>query len=177
MDITYLDGILIGVMLISALLAMVRGFVREVLSIASWVAAAVASLTLYEYAMPYTAQLISNPQIAMAAAVGGIFLVTLAIASLITIKISDLILDSTIGALDRTLGFIFGAARGFLIVVVATAFVNWLAPEEQYPWIANAKSKPLLDGAADELVQQLPDDGADRLIDYIRKFTDATEES
>lgn len=175
MDITYLDGILIGVMLISALLAMVRGFVREVLSIASWVAAAVAAVSLYPMIMPYTAQVINNAQIALIAAVGIVFLVTLAIASFITIKISDLILDSTIGALDRTLGFVFGAARGFLIVVVGTAFVNWLAPEEQYSWIANAKSKPLLDGAANSLVQQLPDDGAERLIDYIRNFTESPE--
>ena len=52
---------------------------------------------------------------------------TLIVVSIITVKISDLILDSRIGALDRTLGFVFGAARGLLICVIAWVFFAWLA--------------------------------------------------
>ena len=115
MPVTLLDLIVIGVMLISALLAMVRGFTREVLSIAAWVAAAAAALFLHPFVTalrqsPY----IKNPTVAQLVAGGGVFLVTLIVVSFITIRISDLILDSRIGAIDRTLGFVFGGgARPF----------------------------------------------------------------
>ena len=56
---------------------------------------------------------------AAAAVIGGVFLGTLLIVSMLTIRVSDMILDSRIGALDRTLGFLFGLGRGLIIVVVA----------------------------------------------------------
>ena len=58
-----------------------------------------------------------------------------------------MILDSRIGALDRTLGFLFGLARGLLIVVVAFLFFSWLVPDKQRPdWITGAKSRMVLQG-------------------------------
>ncbi len=50
------------------------------------------------------------------------FLLTLLVVSIITVRISDMILDSRVGALDRTLGFLFGLGRGLIIVVVAFLF-------------------------------------------------------
>ena len=63
--------------------------------------------------------------------IGGVFLITLLIVSIITVRISDMILDSRIGALDRTLGFLFGLGRGLIIVVVAFLFFAWLVPARQ----------------------------------------------
>ncbi|WP_350333806.1 CvpA family protein [Coralliovum pocilloporae] len=159
MPITWLDGILLGLMFISAILAMVRGFMREVLSITSWVAAVVAVFVLFKSVYPFALEQISDKTIAAAATVGGVFLVTLLLVSLITIKISDLVLDSKIGPLDRTLGFVFGSARGFLLMTIAMIFVNWLVPSDGRPgWIEDAKSKPALDTAAEEIITLLPDD-------------------
>src|SRR5271170_6691383 len=106
MPITLLDIVLIVVMLVSALLAMVRGFMREVLSIAAWVLA--AGVTLYSYAklLPYAKQYFNNDVVAAAAVVGGVFLITLIAVSVLTVRISDRVLDSRVGALDRTLGFL-----------------------------------------------------------------------
>src|SRR5262245_4328363 len=106
MPITLLDIILLVVMMISALLAMVRGFMREVLSIASWAAAALVTVYAYPKLLPTAKQYFNNDYVAMAAVIGGAFLGTLLIVSIITIKISDMVLDSRIGALDRTLGFV-----------------------------------------------------------------------
>ncbi|MCG8535915.1 MAG: CvpA family protein, partial [Pseudomonadales bacterium] len=117
MPITLLDGILLVIMLFSGVLAMIRGFVREVFSIASWVAAAIAAFFLYGYLKPTVLQHISNDTLATAVSAGAVFVVTLLVVSYITMRISDFVLDSRIGALDRTLGFVFGAARGFLLVV------------------------------------------------------------
>jgi membrane protein required for colicin V production len=111
MPITLLDVMLIAVMLVSGLLAMVRGFMREVLSIIAWVLAAVATLYSYAKLLPYAKQYFNNDIVAAVAVVGGIFLGTLLVVTVLTVRISDMVLDSRVGALDRTLGFLFGSCR------------------------------------------------------------------
>ena len=72
--------------------------------------------------------------------IGGVFLGTLLIVSMITVRVSDMILDSRIGALDRTLGFLFGLGRGLIIVVVAFLFFDWLVPQKSQPtWVTRRK--------------------------------------
>ncbi len=74
-------------------------------------------------------------------------------------RLSDRILDSRIGALDRTLGFLFGLARGLVIVVVAFIFFDWLVPGKQQPaWVANAKSRVVLQATGSWLISLLPED-------------------
>jgi len=147
MPITLLDIILIGVMLISALLAMIRGFMREVLSIASWGVAAVVTLYSYTKLLPFAKSYFNNDIVATAVVVGGTFLGTLLIVSVITVRFSDMVLDSRVGALDRTLGFLFGLGRGLIIVVVAFLFFAWLVPDRSQPeWVRGAKSRVVLQG-------------------------------
>jgi membrane protein required for colicin V production len=159
MPITIFDGIVLGVTLFSAVLAMVRGFSREVLSIASWAGAVAAAYYLYPLAVPYAEKYTSDHRIAIAGSAGVIFLLALIIISFITSRIADFIIDSRIGALDRTLGFLFGAARGILLLVIATAFWNWLVPIKSQPvWVTNAKSKPFIDTLVGRLEAILPAD-------------------
>lgn len=168
MPVTLLDGILLGITLVSAVLAMIRGFSREVLSVASWAAAALAALFFYKQATPLVQPYVDSEIVAQAAAAGGIFLITLIIVSLITMKIADFIIDSRVGALDRTLGFVFGAARGILLVVVAISFFNWLVGTNQPAWISEAKSKPLLDSLSGRLLAILPEDAAGSVMQKLR---------
>ncbi|MGF0536600.1 CvpA family protein [Agrobacterium sp. ES01] len=159
MPITIFDGIVIGVVLFSAVLAMVRGFSREVLSIASWAGAVAAAYYLHPFILPYIKNYTSDDRIALAAAAGIVFLIALIVISFITSRIADFIIDSRIGALDRTLGFLFGAARGILLLVVAVAFWNWLIDVRQRPdWVNEAKSKPFLDALVLKLEAVLPED-------------------
>ena len=159
MPITLLDIVLIVVMLVSGLLAMVRGFMREVLSIAAWVIAALVTLYGYAKAVPYAKEYISNDLIATGVAVAVLFLGTLLVVSLFTVKVSDLVLDSRVGALDRSLGFLFGLGRGLVIMVVAFLFFVWLVPAKSLPdWVKNARSRPVLQGTGDWLLSLLPDD-------------------
>jgi membrane protein required for colicin V production len=159
MPITIFDGIVIGVTLFSAVLAMVRGFSREVLSIASWVGSVAAAYYLYPLLLPYAKNYTADDRIAMAGSAGVIFLVALIIISFITTRIADFIIDSRIGALDRTLGFLFGAARGILLLVVGVGFFNWLvSPDRQPVWVTQAKSKPFLDTLVGRLEAVLPAD-------------------
>src|SRR5881275_3041914 len=159
MPITILDLVLLAVMLISGLLAMVRGFMREILSIAAWAAAALVSLYSFSKLLPTAKTYFNNDTVASVVVVAGTFVGTLVVVSVITVRISDMILDSRIGALDRTLGFLFGLARGLLIVVVAFLFFSWLVPDKQRPdWVTGAKSRVGLDGTGQWRMSLLPDE-------------------
>ena len=169
MPITILDGILIAIMLVSAILAMIRGFTREVFSIAAWVIAAVATYVFWQDLLPYVQGYVEDRNVALGITVIGIFFVTLLVVSLITMRISDFILDSKVGPLDRTLGFIFGAARGLILVVIAVLFLNFfMAPERQPVWIAEAKSKPWLDSIGNDLLNALPEDPEAEILERFR---------
>jgi membrane protein required for colicin V production len=170
MPITILDLILLGVMLISGLLAMVRGFMREILSIAAWGGAAIVTLYSFSKLLPTAKTYFNNDTVASVVVVAGVFVGTLIVVSVITVRISDMILDSRIGALDRTLGFLFGLARGLLIVVVAFLFFTWLVPDKQRPdWVTGAKSRVVLQGTGDWLMSLLPDDPENTILKRFKK--------
>ena len=165
MPITLLDVMLIAVMLVSGLLAMVRGFMREVLSNIAWILAAVATLYAYSKLLPYARQYFNSDVVAAVAVIGGVFLLTLIVVSILTVRISDMVLDSRVGALDRTLGFLFGLARGLLIVVVAFMFFNWLVPDKNQPeWVRGAKSLVVLKNTGDKLRDMLPEDPENTIL-------------
>jgi membrane protein required for colicin V production len=169
MPITLLDIILLLVMLVSGLLAMIRGFMREILSIAAWGIAALVTLYSFPRVAPIAQQYVSSDIVAKAASIGGIFLITLLIVSIITVRISDMILDSRVGALDRTLGFLFGLGRGLIIVVVAFLFFAWLVPTKAQPeWVQNAKSKVVLQSTGQWLISLLPEDPENTILKRLR---------
>lgn len=169
MPLTLLDFILLAIMLVSGLLALMRGFTREVLSVVAWGAAAVAAYiaikqpSLVEWAknnVPYLEKEILA-QIAVGATA---FLIVLIIVSIISVKISDYVVDSAAGSFDRTLGFIFGVVRGFIFVAIAYLFYGWLQPfDKQESWVKNAYSLPMIKSAGEALLSFMPPDIADTL--------------
>ena len=170
MPITLLDILLLVVMLISGLLAMIRGFMREVLSIGAWIVAALVTLYTFARAAPIAQQYFSSESVAKAVTIGTIFLLTLLVVSIVTVKISDMILDSRVGALDRTLGFLFGLGRGLIIVVVAFLFFAWLVPDRSQPqWVRGAKSRVVLQSTGQWLISMLPDDPEKTILQRLKR--------
>ncbi len=169
MPLTLLDFILIGIMLISGLLALMRGFTREVLSLVAWGVAAVAAYfaikqpKLIEFAMqnvPY----LEKEMVAQIAVGGAAFIITLIIVSIISVKISDFVVDSAAGAFDRSLGFVFGLARGFVFVAIAYLFYGWLLPfDKQEPWVRTAMSLPVIKSTGSALLALMPAEIAETL--------------
>mgnify|MGYP000400595198 CR=1 FL=1 len=176
MPVTLLDVIVVVVVLISAVLAMVRGFVREVLSVASWVIAAVAAYYFYPQVLPLVQPYFDSKTVASIVAAAAIFFVALIVASYITMKISDFVIDSRVGAVDRALGFIFGLVRGVLIMIVALWFFNFLVKEPQ-PWIANARTMPLLVSGGDWLISLLPANFEDWVKEKISGGSDGDDKA
>jgi membrane protein required for colicin V production len=166
---SYLDLAVLAIIVVSALLSLMRGFTREVLAIASWGAAAAAAYYFYPKVMPYATPYIHKEIVAQAVSAAVVFFVTLIIVSLFTVRLSDAILDSKIGALDRSLGFLFGAARGFLLAVIAFSIFNWLVAEKQQPdWVQTAKTRPALLETADKIIAMLPEDAANTIESWIK---------
>ena len=142
-----LDLILIGIMIISGLLALMRGFTREVLSLLAWGIAGIAALgaVLSPQLNQLAGQYLQPDVVAKIALGGGVFLIVLIIMSLISVRVADWVLDSAAGAFDRTMGFAYGLARGLLLVAIAYLFYVWLVPEQkQEDWIRNARLLPVV---------------------------------
>ncbi len=163
---TYLDAAVLAIALISGLLAMYRGFTREVLSIISWIAAAAAVLYFVLYHKPTAEQIAQQfnapPAVAQVVVGGIIFLIVLIIVHLITSRLSDTILDSRVGMIDRLLGLIFGVVRGFILVVIPYMFYESFVPDQQqqYPWVRESISLPYIQSTGntfrDVLVRIVP---------------------
>jgi len=156
-----LDLILIGIMLISGVLALMRGFTREVLSLAAWGLAALAAYyairqpNLIDLVLPY----VDKPILAQIAVGAAAFIVVLIVVSVIMVKISDAVVDSSAGAFDRTLGFIYGLVRGLVLVAIAYLFYGWLLPfERQEVWVREAKSLPMIKTVGEKLCGLMPPD-------------------
>jgi membrane protein required for colicin V production len=80
------------------------------------------------------------------------------------------VLDSRIGALDRTMGFLFGLARGLLIMVVAFIFFDWLVPAKSQPeGVRNARSRVVLQGTGEWLMSLLPEDPETTILKRLKK--------
>lgn len=149
----------VGVLvLISAILATARGFTREILSLATWVGAAAIAAYLFFYQPTLLNQFFADELVSKIVLVVGSFLVALIVLHLITMQIADFVVDSRIGPLDRTLGFIFGVARGVLIAVVFVIFGANLLNFSNQSWAKDSRSWPVLADLGDSLMGVLPDD-------------------
>ncbi|MEX1108182.1 MAG: CvpA family protein [Dongiaceae bacterium] len=158
LPVSIVDLALIGVLILSALLAFVRGFVREVLSIGAWIGAIVATIYAFPYAQPYVREQIEIALLADAVTGLAIFIVALVILTVISHALSRNVRDSSLGAVDRSLGLLFGLVRGAVLICAAYLAMSWAIPkEEDRPtWILNARSTPLVERGAEFLASLLP---------------------
>lgn len=157
------DVVVVVTVLISGAIALARGLVKEVLAIASWVGAAFATLYGFSYASPYARKMIETPWVADLTAGGVLFIVTLFVLSLAGHAISRRVKGSTMGVLDRSLGFVFGLLRGALLISLAYLAFSWVQPVKDQPeWLRAAKTMPLIEQGADLIIILIPEKIFDR---------------
>ena len=146
------------ILLVSALLAFVRGFFREVMAIAAWVGAFFVALYGFTHVQPYARDLIPVETVADLATGVGLFVVAVVIFSTISHALVRGVKDSGLGAVDRSLGFVFGLVRGAVIVCLIFLIIQWAIDDEPKPrWIAEARALPLVEKGAEMLVALVPE--------------------
>lgn len=153
-----LDMLVIGVIVLSGVLAFARGFVKEALSIASWLGATAAAIYAMPVARPFAERFLPAGAIADAAAAGVAFIVALIVLSVVASAIARRVKQSSLSAIDRTLGLIFGLARGALLVAIGSIALLFVLPKagERPQWVTQSRTLPLIESATGGLTAMLP---------------------
>lgn len=164
LPVNVLDIAVIAVLLVSAIFAYARGFVHEVLAVGGWVGAILITIYSFPYVKPYARKLIAIDLVADLAGGTVVFIVTLVFLSILTKAISKRVQASSLNALDRSLGFLFGLARGALVICAGYLLLEFVMPKAQQPdWVRNARSMQLIEPGAHMLTRLIPIDAAKRL--------------
>lgn len=132
-ELIWVDYAILGIVGLSILISVWRGFMREVLSLAAWIVAFLVSFIFAEQAATYLSDYISVPSVRMIIAFGSLFLVTLFVGGVINILVAQMIQSTGLSGTDRIVGVIFGVMRGVAIVAVLMLLAG-LTPLPQDPW-------------------------------------------
>ncbi len=176
-ELTMFDVVIISIILISSLLAFIKGFVSAVLSFTNWV----VSFMLVIYATPVVAvwlgDVVDSEQTAKVFASALVFITSFIFFAILNGQIIRLVRSAGIGSIDRTLGLAFGMVRGVLIGVVIFLSVNigfnMLSADSEKAspeWLKEAKSYNLLQAASGILVEYIPDDKFQEAQDKIKEI-------
>lgn len=133
MTLPWVDWVIIAVIAISALISLTRGFVKEALSLLTWVIAGFVAWMFGGAFADLLTGYIEAPSVRVMVACGILFVLTLVMGGLINYLIGQLVLVTGLSGTDRFLGMVFGGARGVLLVVVAVGLMS-LAPVEADDW-------------------------------------------
>lgn len=162
---TLVDGIVAAVILISAILAYSRGFVREGMSIIGWIAAAILAYMFAPKAVPLIKEvpvlrdfIADSCELSMIAAFAGVFALALVVVSVFTPLFSSAIQRSALGGLDQALGFVFGVLRGLLLVAVALVIYDRVVTTDTLPMVDNSRTAKVFARAQDKINEQIPED-------------------
>jgi membrane protein required for colicin V production len=156
---TWVDLAVLGVLAISALLAFMRGLVREVLGIGAWAGAVAAAVEGLPLVRPMVRNWIGASPWVDPVSFVGVFVITLIILSLIARAIGRSVRGSALGGVDRTLGLVFGLARGAALVMVAYLIGGMLVSPQQWPEpVQRALFLPVVCVASHDAVSLLPAD-------------------
>ncbi len=154
---TSADLIFLGLMVLSALFSFLRGFVREVLSLVAWGGATVAAVTYAPTARPTVAQWVPSPDWAEPAAYILVFIVSLILLSLIAKVVGGAVRSSAIGGVDRSLGMLFGLARGAGLAIVAYIVAGMAVPIDHWPaQVLESRALPFIYDGAVWVVRHIP---------------------
>lgn len=177
---TIIDGIVAVVIILSAVLAFSRGFVREALSIGGWVLAAVVAYVFAPTAEPLMKQVpvLSNflgnsCELAMIAAFAAVFALALIVFSVFTPLFAGAVQRSALGGIDQGLGFLFGAVRGVLLVAIAFIIYERVIVSDPIPMVDDSRTSVIFSQLSDTIDEQIPTDApgwiAQRYDDLIGK--------
>ena len=133
MPFTWVDWAIIAIIAISSLISSKRGFVKEALSLVTWIIAGMVAWMFGGALSQHLTDFIEMPSARVIAGCAILFVATLLVGALVNFLIGELVRVTGLSGTDRFLGMVFGGARGALLVVVLTGLLS-LAPVQQDPW-------------------------------------------
>jgi membrane protein required for colicin V production len=136
------DWLIVAIVLVSVVISIMRGFVREALSLLVWVAAFVVAFFFSDRLAPLLEGTVELPSLRYLSAFAILFVITLVIGSLLGYLIGQLVKMTGLSAIDRLLGVMFGVCRGVLICLLILMFLPKLAPVQQDPWWQQSRLIP-----------------------------------
>jgi membrane protein required for colicin V production len=151
----WLDILILGVLVISSLVGLARGLVREVLSLVAWGLAIWVGITFSGLVADYLETSIPSPTARSAAAFGILFLVTLLIAGMVGSMLTNLLQVTGLSGIDRVAGLLFGLARGIL-VITALVMLAQQTPVPREIWRSQSQLIPLFQSLVVWVTAQLP---------------------
>jgi len=161
---TIIDGVVALVIIVSALLAYARGFVREALAIAGWVVSGLLAFTFAPQAQPLVKEipaigpmLADSCELSIIAAFAAVFAVALVISSLFTPLFSSVVQRSALGGLDQGAGFLFGVLRGILLVAVGFFVYSTVITSQEIAMIDNSRSAQIFGTMTDDIEARNPE--------------------
>jgi membrane protein required for colicin V production len=166
--VNFVDILVLAVIALSTLLALGRGFVKEVLSIFGWIGAAIGTFLIFFYVpqvREFARKQIAEPLLADIACAVGLFVVLLIVLGFFNHAISSRVHGSSLGPLDKSLGLVFGLLRGVVLMALAhMAMTDWFIPnKDQRPDVINqARTEPYVAMAANFIKERIPQDWKDR---------------
>jgi membrane protein required for colicin V production len=162
---TIIDGVVALVVVVSALLAYGRGLVREVLAIAGWVAAAIVAYLFAPQVEPLVREIPvvgefiqESCELSLVAAFSIVFVVALIVFSLFTPVFSSVVQRSALGGVDQGLGFLFGVARGILLVAIAFFLYDTVMTGQDYTIVDESRSAAVFADVSNRITEQRPED-------------------
>ncbi len=163
LPVNLVDLLVAVIIILSALLAFSRGVVREVLGIGAWIGAGIATFFAYPLARPIARDLISSSTLIADIAAGlTVFVLVLVILTVFNQFIAGAVQRSRTGALDRTVGFIFGAVRGAALCCLAYMLFSSLVQEKEWPaWVDEARTMPYIRQGAIAIRDVVPEEVAE----------------
>ena len=133
MSFNWVDALMLGVVAISALLSLSRGFIKEALSLVTWSVAGVIAWMFGGSLAHHFEAYVETPSVRIIAACALLFVATLLVGALINFLLAQLVHATGLTGTDRLLGMVFGAARGLLLVVILIGLLS-LAPVQNDTW-------------------------------------------
>lgn len=162
LSVTFIDFLIVLIIVVSAGYAAWRGFVSETLTIFEWVAAALACLYIGPYLIPMMRSLFSQPWLASLLAYASVFLAVFIPFAFLSHRISQGVKNSPIGPLDRAAGVGFGILRGLVIVGLAYLAFTYFVPIREHPrWLTQAELLPMVQNTSEVLLSIVPNQPTD----------------
>jgi len=170
------DLVVFAVILLSGALALWRGFVREFFSLAAWTGAALVMVYFFPLLYPWMHHQIKSEFGAQAATGMSLFCLALVIFIPLGYFMSSFVRGRALTAIDRSLGFVFGLARGVLVVCLLFLITLWIWPEKKKEpeVLAQAKTRPILAYGAEAMKDLLPQNDMKIVAERINALDETT---